>query len=272
MKKMVIHGITAFVCLTFFSCTGLQDLSQQTVNGRKVEYAATMNGKPTVVFETGLGPTILTWDTILDSIKGFASTFVYNRPGYGSSSFFNAPGTVKEVARQLNENLVATRQKPPYVLVGHSAGGLYMNMYARLYPEKVAGLVFIDSSHPDQFEYFRKNQRMMYTMLITSTGKGKRRYESSIVRSTHIDFKNAPAFPTIPVTVLTAGEKSSFLESDEMRKKWIDFQSDLASLSPESRHIIARGSGHFIHRNKPELVIQEIKRMVLKTNNNNNNN
>ena len=268
MKKIFKHGVIVLVCLTLFSCSGLQDLSQQTVNGRKVEYSATINGKPTVVFETGLGPTILTWDTILDSIKGFASTFVYNRPGYGSSSFFNAPQTVKEAAKQLNENLVVTGQKPPYVLVGHSAGGLYINMYARLYPEKVAGLVYIDSSHPDQFEYCRKNQRMMYNMLITSTSKGKRRYESSILRNTHVDFENAPAFPKVPVTVLTAGKKSSFLESDEMRKKWIDFQSDLASLSSESTHIIAQGSGHFIHRNKPELVIQEIKRMVLKTNNN----
>lgn len=264
MKKMFIHGITAFVCLTFFSCTGLQDLSQQSVNGRKIEYAATMNGKPTIVFETGLGSTILTWDTILDSIKGFAGTFVYNRPGYGSSSFVNAPQTVREVAEQLNQNLLATGQKPPYILVGHSAGGLYINMYARLYPEKVAGVVFIDSSHPDQFEYFRKEQRMMYNMLLTSTSKGKRRYESSIVQSTHLDFKNAPAFPDVPVTVLTAGKKSSFLENDKMRKKWIDFQSDLAALSSNSKHIIVKGSGHFIHRNKPELVIREIKKMALK--------
>ncbi len=257
LSFLIILGI-----LSSTSCTSLKDVQQTNINGRQVEFVSRGAGSPTIVFETGMGQDIKTWHSVFDSLSRHSSVFAYNRPGYGHSNLKNAPRDVTAVAIQLHENLQAVGRQPPYLLIGHSAGGLYVNMFARLYPEEVAGLVFLDASHPDQFEYFRKQQSLLYNILITSTRKGKRRYEESIVKQTQKDFKHAPSFPDIPVLVLTAGKKSSALETRKMRKKWLEFQRDLAGLSRTSTHIIVEGSGHFIHKDQPDMVIREIIKLI----------
>jgi pimeloyl-ACP methyl ester carboxylesterase len=250
---------TLFFCS---SCETLKNVQQTNIDGRQVEYTTAGSGSPTIVFETGMGKDINTWFSVFDSLSKHTAVFAYNRPGYGQSNLRNAPRNVREIAEQLHQNLKSTRQKPPYLLVGHSAGGLYVNMFARLFPEEVAGVVFLDASHPDQFEYFRKHQIVLYNILITSARKGKRRYEESIVKNTQSDFKDAPAFPDVPVLVLTAGKKSSPLETEKLRNKWLEFQADLAALSTKSKQIIVEGSGHFVHKDKPNIVIQEIIRLI----------
>ena len=243
-------------------CGSLKDIRQLTVDGRRVEYATGGTGNTTIVFETGMGPTIKTWRPIYDSLARYARVYAYNRPGYGRSNIRRAPRRVREVARQLHVNLRAAEQRPPYILVGHSVGGLYVNMFARLYPEEVAAVVFLDASHPDQFEYFREHQPLLYSLLMTSTTKGKRRYENDIVKNTQDDFIDLPPFPAIPVLVLTAGRKSSPLEGDKMRRQWLLFQEDLARLSTNSKHLIVEGSGHYVHKDRPDVVIEEMKRLL----------
>ena len=209
-----------------------------------------------------MGPDINTWTSIFDSLANLSNTFAYNRPGYGNSNLVNAPHSVIEVAKQLHENLIAFDKKPPYLLIGHSAGGLYINMFARLYPNEVAGVIFLDASHPDQFEYFKNHQALIYNLLITACKKGNSKYELSIVKNTQSDFEDAPPFPNVPVSVLTAGKKSSALESDKMRKQWLTFQNDLAALSPNTNHIIVKGSGHYVHKDKTEIVLGEVRRIL----------
>ena len=130
------------------------------------------------------------------------------------------------------------------MLVGHSAGGLYVNVFARIYPEEVAGVVLIDSTHPLQFEYFRKDQSILYAVFVTSTATGNTRYEASILRNIHAEFASIEPFPDIPLVVLTA-ENSSLFETAEMRNKWLEFQQDLASMSIYATHKVIAGSGHF---------------------------
>ncbi|MCG8476994.1 MAG: alpha/beta hydrolase [Cytophagales bacterium] len=243
-------------------CVGLKHVQKTNIEGRQVEYAVAGEGRPTIVFESGMGRNLNTWKPIFDSLSKCASVFASNRPGYGHSSLKNAPRTIREAVVQLHQNLNAIGLKPPYILVGHSAGGLYINMFARLFPDETAGVVFLDASHPDQFEYFRKHQSALYNILITSIKKGKRRYEESIVKSAHSDFKSVPPFPDVPIAVLTAGEKSSPLETVKMRKKWLEFQKELAGLSEKSTHVIVEKSGHFIHKDSPDIVIGEIIRLA----------
>ncbi len=248
--------------LLLSSCSTLKNVEKMRVNNRQVEYVTAGTGSPTIVLESGMGQTIDTWVSIFDSLTSLSSVYTYNRPGYGQSGINNPPKTIVELAQQLHENLKATGQGPPYLLIGHSAGGLYVNMFARLYPEEVAGVIYLDASHPDQFEYFRTGQPLLYNMLITATQKGNKKYEFSIVKNTQSDFKNAPPFPDIPLSVLTAGKKSSPLENDKMRKKWLEFQNELAALSKNSNHLIVNGSGHYVHKDKPAIVLHEVKRII----------
>ncbi|MGW9686468.1 alpha/beta fold hydrolase [Flagellimonas sp. 2504JD1-5] len=260
MKK--VFGFLALpLCVYFVSCTATKSVIQKTVDSSGVEYTLLGNGSPTLVFETGMGPSIETWDKILDSLSKHTKVYAYNRPGYGKSSLENPPLSVSDVARSLHDNLVQQNIEPPYVLVGHSAGGLYVNMFARLYPDETIGAVFIDASHPQQFEYFRTDQKFLYNMLIMSTRKGTRKYEYDIVTTALDEFKNVPEFPNIPIAVLTAG-KSSPIENKELRKKWLEFQEELSSLSDNSSHQVVAGSGHYIHRNEPNRVIDEILRIA----------
>ncbi len=245
------------------NCTATKSTITKTVDSNGLEYASYGSGTPTLVFETGMGPSIDTWDKVLDSLSRHTRVYAYNRPGYGKSGLGDPPRNVTDVARRLHENLIRQHIEPPYVLVGHSAGGLYVNMFARLYPEETAGVVFIDASHPEQFEYFRTDQKFIYNMLIMATQKGNRKYEHDIVTSTLDEFKEAPEFPNVPISVLTAGKSSPF-ENEKLRKKWLGFQKELADLSEDSKHRIVMGSGHYIHRNKPNVVIGEILRMVRK--------
>ena len=147
------------------------------------------------------------------------------------------------------------------MLVGHSAGGLYVNVFARMYPDEVSGVVLIDSTHPSQFVYFRNEQPVLYSAFVSSTAVGKLAYEASILKHIDREFKNIEPFPNVPLTVLTA-EKSSLFETPGMRRKWLEFQKDLAGMSTFGTHKIVAGSGHFIHKDKPEIVIREILRLV----------
>jgi pimeloyl-ACP methyl ester carboxylesterase len=102
------------------------------------------SGEPAVVFEAGIGATNLNWRQIQEVVAQFTGTASYDRGGLGWSSPCRTPRTPSNVAAELHDLLRYAGIKPPYVLVGHSFGGLVMRRYALLYPEDVAGLVLVD--------------------------------------------------------------------------------------------------------------------------------
>ncbi|MES9835245.1 MAG: alpha/beta hydrolase [Candidatus Thiodiazotropha sp.] len=253
--------IGSLLLLFLSGCAGLPGASLEEVQGRKVDIAAKGAGSPVIVFESGMGPTMSTWAPIFDSLSKETRVFSYNRPGYGRSRAGSAPATAREIAQQLHQNLLDTGHNPPYLLVGHSAGGIYVNLFARLYPKEVSGVVLIDSTHPSQFEYFRKERPLLYSMFTTTTALGRTRYEASILKGVHNEFSTIEPFPEIPLIVLTA-EKSSLFETREMREKWLEFQRDLAQMSSKAKHRVVGGSGHFIYRDKPGVVMEEITALI----------
>jgi pimeloyl-ACP methyl ester carboxylesterase len=101
-------------------------------------------GEPTVLFESGIGATHLNWRGIQDPIATLAHTITYDRASLGWSSPCRTPRTPGNIAREMHQMLAAAGFKPPYVLVGHSFGGLVMRRFALLYPEEVLGLVLVD--------------------------------------------------------------------------------------------------------------------------------
>jgi pimeloyl-ACP methyl ester carboxylesterase len=102
------------------------------------------SGGPTVLFESGIAATNLNWCRIQETVSRFTHTASYDRGGLGWSSPANSARTPGNIAIELHAMLERAGIKPPYVLVGHSFGGLVMRRYAVLYPEDVAGIVLVD--------------------------------------------------------------------------------------------------------------------------------
>ena len=127
------------------------------MGGRRMQIDCRGSGAPTVVFESGLDTMgSLSWSAVHDAIAATTRACSYSRAGLmwsePRSKKFDADGQ----SHDLHALLIAAGERAPFVMVGHSLGGPYIMNFTRLYPQEVAGLVFVDASHPDQIE--RMNQ------------------------------------------------------------------------------------------------------------------
>mgnify|MGYP001472115743 FL=1 len=84
------------------------------------------------------------WDVVQKEVKNFAQVCFYDRAGLGKSDKGPSPRTTIQIANELHALLESAKLTPPYILVGHSMGGLHIQTYAMLYPEDIAGMVFVD--------------------------------------------------------------------------------------------------------------------------------
>ena len=123
-----------------------------TVNGHSMNLYCSGSGSPTVVFEAGGNAPGYAWTSVQPQISQFTRACWYDRAGVGWSGPPAVVRTSSNMADDLHELLRAAGEHPPYVFVGASVGGEYSRIYAARYPEDVAGMVFVDSSHPDQHE------------------------------------------------------------------------------------------------------------------------
>lgn len=118
-------------------------------NGRRLNLYCTGTGTPTVVFESGLGDSTRAWGLVQPEISKHTRACSYDRAGLGFSDPANAPGTSANAVADLAKLLRSANIAPPYVLVGHSYGGMNVKLFAATYPSSVAGLVLVDPSHED---------------------------------------------------------------------------------------------------------------------------
>ena len=164
-----------------------------------------------------------------------------------------------------------TGMPPPYVLVGHSLGGLYSMYYARAYPQEVAGLVLVDSSHPEQVERCREKEEAkkceepwltrMTLKLLPDAVYGEWRGREQAGR----EVADAGPFPSVPLVVLTRGKYAwdgGDAADPYAADDWLEMQRELAALSPYGRHIVVKESGHVIQKDEPELVVQAVSDMI----------
>lgn len=112
--------------------------------GRRLYLLEKGSGGTTVVFESGIGATNLNWHHIQEKVSTFCTTASYDRGGLGWSSPCRSPRTPTNIASELHQMLNGAGIKPPYILVGHSFGGLVVRRFALLYPEEVISLILVD--------------------------------------------------------------------------------------------------------------------------------
>ena len=122
------------------------------IGGRTLNLYCSGAGSPTVILETGGNGPGYEWTSVQTKLANFTRACWYDRAGVGWSDPPRSPRTSATVVSDLHEMLGRAAVPPPYVLVGASIGGEYARIYTSRYPHDVAGLVFVDSSHPDQQE------------------------------------------------------------------------------------------------------------------------
>lgn len=112
--------------------------------GRRLYLLEKGSGDATVLFESGIAATNLNWCHIQEQVARMANTASYDRAGLGWSTKCTSPRTPSNIAVELHELLEGAEIKPPYILVGHSFGGLVMRRFALLYPDEVSSVVLVD--------------------------------------------------------------------------------------------------------------------------------
>jgi len=120
------------------------------IGGQRIESLTIRHpdAKAVVVLEAGSRGTIASWGTVPVAVARDATLFAWNRPGYGNSAQAATPRDGRTIVEELRRVLRHKGLQPPYVLVGHSLGGLYMQLFARAYPDEVRGLVLVDALYP----------------------------------------------------------------------------------------------------------------------------
>lgn len=220
-------------------------------------------GDPTVVFESGLGCTQDDWKVVQNQISKHTSTFSYDRLGLGNSDADDLSRTSLEQVHELHTVLNKAKIRGPYILVAHSIGGYNARLFAATYPKEVAGIVFVDSSHENQFEdrvkrCTSKEIELFKSQLIDE----EQSFDELLISGKEVkDTRKKDTLRSIPIIILTAdhkGQESSVITEET----WRNYQRDLATLSNYSKHIIVEDCGHYIQKDKPQVVIDAIKEMI----------
>src|SRR5215212_8580352 len=122
------------------------------VGGYSLHINCVGQGSPTVVLDGGSGEMSAQWVWAQQEVSDTTRVCAYDRAGMGWSEMGPQPRDGRQISSELHTLLTKADIEGPYVLVGHSFGGMYMQTYAARYPEEVAGVVLVDSStEPDQF-------------------------------------------------------------------------------------------------------------------------
>lgn len=249
------------------------------ISGRQLALTCSGEGVPTVVLETGLGADSDEWAEVYQEIGESTRVCRYDRAGRGASDTAAGRRDALELVSDLHRLLHVAGIPGPYVLVGHSFGGLLMRLYAHRYGESVAGVVLVDSMHEDQFDVFGplfppanpsespalRSARAFWTGGWRDPNATVERidFESSIAQA-----RAVTSLGSIPVHVLATG---LFLNQPDvprehratLQRRWEDLQQGFLNLSSVATFSIVRSSGHFIQRDDPQAVTALIRTAIL---------
>lgn len=226
-------------------------------------------GVPAVVLDAGMGNNSDVWSLVQPKAAAFARVCSYDRAGLGKSERAQQAHSSKDMVHDLNNLLAKAGIDPPYVLVGHSFGGMNVRLYASEYSKDVVGMVLVDSTHEDEVD-------RMFALLPPEVVK-KAKPEDLVVRTTeNLDFNRSLAQvreanwrSNIPLVVLTRGS-ATFNPNDyavpslapKFEEIRLDLQQELVRRSTRGTQVIAEKSGHHIHRDQPESVVDAIRKVV----------
>lgn len=277
--------------------------------GRSLYLECRGHGSPTVILEAGALSRADVWSRdkldpagsrtmVLPGVAAFTRVCAYDRPGTllevnpkfdpnvplflpSRSTPVPQPRTARDRVADLHALLTAAKIPGPYVLVGHSAGGLITRLYASIYPDDVVGMVLIDTTPenvwlrfhealpPAQWNTFEaltvKNQELLDAYPEAEQWWTAPLESDASIRQVREARARTPMRP-IPLFVLVHGTPFAApfpgWPSDKMEAILSGLHEDLAHMTPDAKLVVAKKSGHDVHQDQPELVIAAIRRVV----------
>jgi pimeloyl-ACP methyl ester carboxylesterase len=238
------------------------------IDGRTQAIDCRGGGSPTVVLDGGLGVYSGTWTGVMDALADAPFRVCrYDRPGLGESEAGDKPRTSERLVEELRALLETAGEKPPYVLVGHSLGGLNVQLFARHHPDDVAGAVIVDAIHPD---LDARIAELLTPEQATQRGEELELNQEGIrfddILASDDQVHEAPQFPAVPVVVIAHGQPFTVTDpawpAKEVEDLWTELQRALSELTPGGKLVIAKESEHRIQETEPEIVADAIREVV----------
>jgi pimeloyl-ACP methyl ester carboxylesterase len=236
------------------------------IGGRSLYVECTGTKRPTVVLEAGGEMGHGAWVPVRRGLPADQRVCAYDRAGLGQSAPAPAPKprTSQDVVADLRALLAKLQEKPPYLVVGFSIGGLYVHHFAALSPQDVMGVVLVEAVSADEGSTFAEH--LTPAQIATDTAELAKNSEGIDVYASMTEVRSAGDLPDVPVVVITSRHNSPQWLAD-----WGDpavftrlraaLQKKLAT-GPHRSQVFAEQSGHDVILDEPELVIGAITRLL----------
>lgn len=274
------------------------DIDARLPDGRKLRFHCEGTGSPTVILEGAYGSSWTKWGSVLTDLGRRTRTCGYNRAGLLPSDGGPLPRDADAIARDLAQGLQAARIDGPYVLVGHSIGGLFVRDFYDRHPKAVVGMVLVDPSVEHQAQRFSAafpgaagaslDPLIAYARecvvagearlagraaaIPDHCGKDPRRvvgmWSNMASELTSLDGATAleidrgrRSYGRLPLIVLTAGR----MYSGRAATLWRSMHEEIARRSTRGEHRLVEGSGHNIPKDEPDAVVRAVGDVIAMT-------
>lgn len=237
---------------------------------RQLEILQVGEGQTTVVFESGFATGWPTWRRVLPGLAAQARLLAYSRAGVGASDPAPAVPTVDDRVRDLEGLLLAAKVPAPYVMVGHSYGGLVVRAFAARHPEQVAGLVLVDPATETYTPALRKVDAQRAdaddtALMQRAPARFKAEYEGvmrALAEGRSVEARPLPQLPTVLLTSIKQEWPDLIAFSPAGREVWRQEHARWLAPQRNSLHWVTDVSGHHIQQEEPDLVVQAVQAVI----------
>lgn len=225
------------------------------INGQKFRFRELGTGKITVIFESGMSDSLEAWGNIPEQISAFAHVFLYDRADIGKSDFSRQERTIPNMVSELRSILEHEKIQSPYIIVGHSMGGYIARYYTSMYPRDVKGLLLLDPVAEAYWQSMSEKELEEYVKGGTEWYRTKhapkyaKEWFSFIPNMAYMKDLKIPA--SLPVILVSSSESG-----------WAKYQKEILKGLDNSKQVRLK-SGHYIHRDHPEVTIGYIKELAI---------
>ncbi|WP_164078260.1 alpha/beta fold hydrolase [Alteromonas facilis] len=248
------------------------------VNQAELEYEIKGTGENITLFEAGAISGMAGWDSIWSRLPESVTAIRYSRRGEGRSTACTGDLTSSDYVEDAEELLNQLKIEKPIIYVSHSYGGKVAREFAVRNPEKVVAMLFIDPINPRDVDIIEQldpiggkesNEKLKFADI--KMGK-----ENNWCLINDI-WDKTPSFgygdiKNIPITLIAGVKKfenpTRLFDTDEARELWGNVQSEWVLKFPQGKAVMAEKSGHFVQDDEPDLVLSEIKKLIIRANEN----